>query len=94
MPQGDMQMINRTTVLAACVVLVSSCAAWSAGKLRTDQVELCGEDAVKLCAASGSVDKARACLLRRIKAVAPSCAYLLRRADIRRPATSSQLAMP
>jgi hypothetical protein len=87
-------MINRTTVLAAGVVLVSSCAAWSAGKLTTDQVELCGEDAVKLCAASGSIDKARACLLRRIKKVAPSCAYLLRRADIRRPTTSSQLAMP
>jgi hypothetical protein len=76
-------MINRATFLAICVVFVSSGAAWSAGKLTTDQVELCGEDAVKLCASPDRIVRARECLLKRIKEVAPSCAYLLKRADIR-----------
>jgi hypothetical protein len=76
-------MINRTSLMAICVVLVSSSAGWSAGKLTTDQVELCGEDAVKLCATPDDIVRARACLLRRIKEVAPSCAYLLKRADLR-----------
>jgi hypothetical protein len=80
-------MLNRTTLFAICVVFVSSDAAWSAVKLTTEQIEICGEDAVKLCASSDSIERARACLLRRIKEVAPSCAYLLKRADIddRRP---------
>jgi hypothetical protein len=72
-----------TTVMAACIVIISSGAVWSAGKLTTDQIDLCGEDAAKLCATSDSIASARACLLRRIKIVAPSCAYLLKRADIR-----------
>ena len=76
-------MINRVTFFALLVVFVSSGAAWTAEKLTTNQIEICGEDAVKLCASSESIERARACLLRRIKEVAPSCAYLLKRADIR-----------
>ena len=81
MPPGIMHMINRTTVLATCVVLAGSCAAWSEEKLTTEQVELCGEDAARFCAALEGIPNARACLLRRIKKVAPSCAYLLKRKE-------------
>jgi hypothetical protein len=76
-------MMNRTTFLALCAVFIGSGTAWSAGNLTTDQVELCGEDVVKLCRSPDNIVRARACLLRRIKKVAPSCAYLLKRADIR-----------
>ncbi len=76
-------MINRVTFFAIFLVFVSSGVAWTSEKLTTDQIEICGEDAVKLCALSDSIERARACLLRRIKEVAPSCAYLLKRADIR-----------
>jgi hypothetical protein len=76
-------MINRTTFIAIFVVSVSSGAAWTAEKLTTNQIEICGEDAVRLCASSDSIERARTCLLRRIKELAPSCAYLLRRSDLR-----------
>jgi hypothetical protein len=76
-------MMNRTTFFALCAVFIGSGTAWSAGKLTTDQVELCGEDAVKLCGSPDNIVRVRTCLLRRIKEVTPSCAYLLKRADIR-----------
>lgn len=76
-------MMSRTILMAVCVFLGSSSIGWSAGKLTTYQIETCGEDAVKLCPASDSIEKSRMCLIRRIKEVAPSCAYLLKRANIR-----------
>jgi hypothetical protein len=76
-----MRMIDRTTVLATCVFLAGSCAAWSAERLTAEQIELCSEDAARFCATSDGIANARECLLRRIKEVAPSCGYLLKRRD-------------
>jgi hypothetical protein len=74
-------MSKRMIVLASFLVLVGASAAWSAARLTPDQAELCGEDAARFC--PDNVANARSCLVRRVKEVAPSCGYLLRRKDTR-----------